>query len=110
MRGLHHGDRCGDRRSCLRAAAMTTVVASPFLVARRGAFARARACKPRPGEPSGVGAVVQAGNGDLYTRPKVTTTSRHWQNAYGMNDGTRYRWDELPLPITVLSPGVEVTL
>ena len=89
---------------------MTTVVASPFMVARRAAFARALASKPRPAEPTGLGAVVQVGNSDIYVRTKLTTRHRHWSNAYGMNGKARYRWDDLPLPITVLSPGVEVTL
>lgn len=89
---------------------MTAVTATPFMVARRAAFARALASKPRPAEPSGLGAVVKVGNGDIYIRTKLTTRHRHWSNAYGMNGHARYRFDQLPLPITVLSPGVEVTL
>lgn len=84
---------------------MTT--ATPSTVARLGAFLRAFAVR-RPDEPTGLGAVVRAGNGDLYVRAKVTTTTRHWANAYGLNGHTRYRWEQLPPPVVVLSPGVEV--
>jgi hypothetical protein len=85
------------------------MIATPSTLARLGAFLRALAVAPQPDEPTGLGAVVLAGNGDLYTRPKLTTTDRHWQNAYGQTDHTRYRWDQLPRPVTVLAPGVEVT-
>jgi hypothetical protein len=85
------------------------VNATPSTLARLGAFLRALAVAPRPDEPSGLGAVVRAGNGDLYVRAKVVTTDRHWQNAYGQTGHTRYRWDQLPRPVSVLSEGVEVT-
>lgn len=86
-----------------------TFRATPSTVARLGAFLRALAIAPQPDEPTGLGAVVRAGNGDLYSRPKLTTAGRNWQNAYGHTDHTRYRWDQLPRPIEVLSRGVEVS-
>lgn len=81
--------------------------ATPSTLARMGAFLAAFAA-PRPDEPTGLGAVVRAGNGDLYVRAKVTTKDRNWSNAYGMTGHTRYRWDQLPRPVEVLAPGVEV--
>ena len=85
------------------------ITVSPSTLARLGAFLRAFAMAPRPDEPTGLGSVVRAGNGDLYVRAKLTTTERHWQNAYGHTAHTRYRWDQLPRPIVVLSAGVEVS-
>ena len=87
---------------------MKTVVATPFMVARRAAFLRAFAVAPRPEEPSGVGAVVRAGNGDIYTVPKVTALTKRWANAFGMTNHARYRWEDLPRPIEILSHGVQV--
>ncbi|TCJ23047.1 hypothetical protein [Nocardioides jejuensis] len=82
--------------------------ATPSTVARLGAFLQAIAVAPTPGEPTGLAAVVRAANGDLYVRAKATTVTRHWTNAYGMNDHTRYRWDQLPGPLEVVFAGVEV--
>jgi hypothetical protein len=59
-------------------------------------------------EPTGLGAVVLAADGDYYIRPKTTTTIRHWKRARGETGHTRYSWDELPHPVVVLSAGVEV--
>ena len=87
---------------------MTTVKATPSTVARRAAFLRALASQPRPDEPAGLGAVVRAGNGDIYTVPKVTALTKRWANAFGMTDHSRYRWEALPRPIEILSHGVQV--
>lgn len=83
------------------------IPATPSTLARLGAFLRAFAMCPQPDEPTGLGAVVRAGNGDLYVRSKVVTTAR-WQNAYGQTGHTRYAWDQLPRPVEVLSPGIWV--
>jgi hypothetical protein len=82
--------------------------ATPSTLARLGAFLRALAVAPQLDEPTGLGAVVRAGNGDLYVRAKVTTTERHWSNAYGLTGHTRYRWDQLPRPVVVFSDGIEI--
>ena len=87
---------------------MSGLTATPSTLARLAAFLRARALAPQPDEPVGLGAIVRAANGDLYIRAKLTTQTRHWTNAYGMTDHTRYRWDQLPRPLEVVAPGHEV--
>lgn len=84
------------------------MIATPSTLGRLGAFLRALAVAPQPDEPTGLGAVVRAGNGDLYVRAKLVTTTRNWQNAYGQTGHTRYRWDQLPRPIVVLGDGIEI--
>lgn len=63
---------------------------------------------PEPAEPTGLGALVLAGNGELYIRPKLTTIRRHWKNVRGRTDHTKYAWENLPRPLILVAPGVEV--
>lgn len=57
---------------------------------------------PKPEEPTGLGAVVETANGDLYVRSKTITTIAHWKPAKG---GERRKYEHLKV-VRVLSEGV----
>lgn len=59
----------------------------------------------RPDEPTGLGAVIEVRNGELYVRDKTTTTTAHWKRARGQEGGARHRYADLDVA-RVLSEGV----
>lgn len=49
----------------------------------------------KPNEPTGLGAIVEDTNGELWIRDKTTTTYKHWKRAAGQDKSRRYPWAEV---------------
>lgn len=62
-----------------------------------------------PPEPTGLGAVIETFDGELYIRDKTTTTVAHWKRARGQEGGKRHRYDDLRV-VKVLGAGTLMPL